>query len=344
MEWSSDIAQADWIRPRLSAFSDGLVTSVVPGGFEAYARVFHPASRSEGEVGVPVRWSEVAAWSGLPLNPKSQFPDIALPEHLPADPAPWDAGPEEGTLHPSYAMALANTLSEGSDALPWWFCVWDGFGWDARVMGWASTDHGAIAPTPAELEAWRLEAEALRPVDPVPHDVRNGPRVRLPNRDYLFYRGDPPDALAFVESERQTANLWWPSDHSWCVATEIDLPWTYVGGSADLVAAVVSDPRLEALVVSPRVSNWETFPSWVSDRAELAAALVRRDGRAVLETPYGTVRAALDTDERGDWVLTVTKGVEGQVGHGSSGSHSRQPPTDETVVRELARSVADLLA
>lgn len=28
-----------------------------------------------------------------------------------------------------------------------------------------------------------------------------------------------------------TPSLWWPDDRTWCVATEIDFRWTYVGGS-----------------------------------------------------------------------------------------------------------------
>jgi hypothetical protein len=40
-------------------------------------------------------------------------------------------------------------------------------------------------------------------------------------------------------------NLWWPEDRSWCVATEIDLPWSYVGGRAQVASAVLGEPRLE---------------------------------------------------------------------------------------------------
>lgn len=342
MEWSSDVRQADWFRARLSPFDSGIATSVVPGGFDAYARIFHPASRDLDEDRVPVRWSEIAAWSGLSLVPNSQFADIALPASLPGSPRPWDSGPQEGTLATPYATALVDDLTTQSSALPWWFCVWEGFGWDGGVMGWAITDDSDIAATPAELEALRLEVEAWHK-DPVPREVRDGPRARLPNRDYLFYRGDPGDALAFVESRQQTANLWWPSDHSWCVATEIDLPWTYVGGSSELIAAVVSDTRLEALVVSPDVNNWMTVPAWVTALAEQAAHLILRDGHAVLETPYGSVRATLATDETGSWRLTMDRRVEGELGSGSSWSSSSQTPSDDSLVRSLTRSVIELV-
>ena len=52
----------------------------------------------------------------------------------------------------------------------------------------------------------------------------------------------------------QSPSLWWPADRAWCVATEIDMTWTYVAGSAQAVAAVVSDPRLDARTVAPSES------------------------------------------------------------------------------------------
>jgi len=362
MEWSSDVGQADWIRARLSPFDSGVVTSVVPGGFEAYARVLHPAGRDEGEEQVPVRWSDIASWSGLPLLPHSQFPDIALPEHLPPGPAPFDAGPQEGTLATPDATALADILAAGSHAVPWWFCVWEGFGWGTSVMGWALTDEDApwtaaragwaefplryrdaSAPIPAGLEAQRVEVEAFRPEDPVPPDVRNGPRVRLPNRDHLLYSGEPLDALAFVADKQQTASLWWPSDHSWCVATEIDLAWTYVGGSERIVTAVVSDPRLEALRVPPDVSHRWAVPAWVAARAEQAARQIGRDGHAVLETPHGSLRAAVDTDQLGQWQLRIARGGDATWSAGSSSTYSERPPSHAELVRRLSRSVTELL-
>jgi len=47
-------------------------------------------------------------------------------------------------------------------------------------------------------------------------------------------------------AERQDSS-WWPDDHAWCVASEIDFPYTYVGGSQELIAAIIDDPAIEAL-------------------------------------------------------------------------------------------------
>ena len=42
-------------------------------------------------------------------------------------------------------------------------------------------------------------------------------------------------------------HIWWPEDRAWCVATDIDLCDTYVGGSRECIEAVLSSPKLEAL-------------------------------------------------------------------------------------------------
>ena len=45
----------------------------------------------------------------------------------------------------------------------------------------------------------------------------------------------------------RSPNLWWPDDHAWFVATEVDDAWTYVGGSNDAIAVVLEDDGLEAV-------------------------------------------------------------------------------------------------
>ncbi len=46
-------------------------------------------------------------------------------------------------------------------------------------------------------------------------------------------------------------NLFWPQDHAWCVASEIDLYCTIVGGPQALADALVANPALEAWRVEP---------------------------------------------------------------------------------------------
>ena len=95
---------------------------MVPSGFAAYARIFHPASDAE-RPDVDVRWSEVAAQSGKTVHPEMQFHAIAPPE---LDPDP----PKLGVLSKRQAAALVPLLSaHTSTPDSCWFCLWEGYGY-----------------------------------------------------------------------------------------------------------------------------------------------------------------------------------------------------------------------
>jgi hypothetical protein len=81
--------------------------------------------------------------------------------------------------------------------------------------------------------------------------------VSLPKRQYFLFQG-PLDAaieLGWMLDDGffvpQSPNLFWPDDHSWCVATEVDLDSTYLGGSEALVQRLLADRSLEVLSVTP---------------------------------------------------------------------------------------------
>ncbi len=302
--WSDAVAEADWIGARLSPFNSFIVTSVVPTGFDAYARVLHPAQEPRDDDGL-VRWSQVAAWSGIPLRRDSQFHSIALPPVRPEGEAPWSAQcPRQGGLYLPDAEALAElTRAWTATSQRCWFCVWEGY-------GWLATSHAGAGRAVAELtsEGWaggRPADTGGRPADaggadvpspaPFPAVAQRGPRVHLPNRDYLLY-GGPVEAVAALirgAGVDQTPNLWWPADHAWCVASEIDLAWTYVGGPTGLIDAILADDRIEALPAEPsdplnRIEEWVT--GWVARATDRLMA----DGMATITTSRGTVQAWLE--------------------------------------------------
>lgn len=307
--WSTAVGEADWIGERLLPFDAHQVTSVVPAGFEAYARVLHPAAEPDRDGDPPVRWATVAAWSGLPLRPDAQFHSIALPPVRPVGPAPWSSqGPEAGSLYPADARVLAGLVRQWTTTPgQGWFGLWDGYDWAGTVL----------AP-PGETGA--------RVPDPVPATVRQGPRVQLPNRDYLLYTGpvEAVGATIVLPDRPVTPNLWWPADRAWFVASEIDLSWTYVGGPAGLIETVLADDRLEALPAEPsdpltRVEDWVT--SWVDE----ATTRLLTDGQAVIVTSRGTVQARLDRPSRfrRGSLRTATEGDNGVSGSSWSGLSHR---------------------
>jgi hypothetical protein len=227
---SDQVQSADWIRERLHPFAQD-VGSVVPSGFAAYARIFHPAS-ADGRPEIEVRWSDVAALSGKKVHPAMQFHAIA-PSDLEPDP------PRLGVLSKGQASVLVAVLSaHTSTPDSCWFCLWEGYGY---LHPGASAVLLAARPPFARLRVGirRLQLRWSAPRLPRP----DGPRVRLPARDYLLFHGPLAEAVGWEDGP----NLWWPDDRTWCVASEIDFPYTYVGGSQGLVDAIVNHPAIEAL-------------------------------------------------------------------------------------------------
>jgi hypothetical protein len=228
---SDEVEKADWIRAALhpSRLAHDVGT-VIPAGFEAYARIFHPAS---GPFGAEVRWAEVASWNGTIVHPEMQFHSIGGPwNDLPQSVGPSVYQPRLGTLSPRQAAALVALLARHtSTAGSCWLCLWDGYGYFEPNSGFA------------ELTARPIGSPPDREPELVTFPVLPKSRVRLPDRDYLLFKGSISDAVGWEDGP----NLWWPQDIAWCVASEIDLPYTYVGASSEAIEKLLHDNALEAL-------------------------------------------------------------------------------------------------
>lgn len=70
------------------------------------------------------------------------------------------------------------------------------------------------------------------------------------------------DAITAADNRFRTLlspNLWWPQDRTWCVATNVDLMASYVGGSRQCVEAILASPELEAFEVSAEMNvQWDS--------------------------------------------------------------------------------------
>ena len=221
---TDDLTPAAWIAPRLGAFGSG-VHGVVPAGFEAYARILHPAESSADE---RARWNEVAAACGKVAHPLMQFHTLVGvgPIEYDVDSAQWTGSvPDHGNLEPESLAALLDVLARHTDARQrCWFCLWEGYGWPFGTE--RSTGTGAP----------RINCDA---------------RVELPQRNYVLFGGPLGAALEIGHWPAESwflphsPNIFWSDDVSWCVAIEIDLFCTYVGGSRALIDDLLADERLE---------------------------------------------------------------------------------------------------
>ena len=273
---ANSAVEADWLSKALSDGDWGDVSSIVPSGFEAYVAVRHPAwrcdctkenlsvLRSGYERGRPIRWAEVAE-SDIPvvygralytkrritLSRHTQYRRLQngdwVLDELPGAEVravlrpgdAWIRGPIEGSLEPDLARALQSVLArETADSVPCWFGIWEGFG--------------------SLTEAQRA-----------------APFIEAPGRRWHLFRA-PLDHLErpFWDGfEHQSANLAWPEDRSWCLATEIDAEVTYVGGSKELISAILEEPGLEAVPahLDERLAGLRDVLSPVVDRPASAS-------------------------------------------------------------------------
>jgi hypothetical protein len=218
-----DVSSADWIVASVRNFEYD-VGSLLPVTFDAYARVLHPASLN----GIEVPWTAVAAANGRVAHPGMEWValtgDWEFMTHG-AQAGVWDTPPSGGALPSKTAANLAAALA-GFTSTPndCWFAEWDGY-----------------AHAPRSLE--------------------RVPLIPMPNRAMALLRGPLSAAgSAFSNGWPESASLWWPDDRTWCVATDIDLMSTYVGGTAACVEAVLRDERLEAFRV-----NVDQTVHWRSD-------------------------------------------------------------------------------
>ncbi len=203
---ASDTSPAKWVEESTAARPRGL-GQLMPDGFEAYARVLHPAIDADHD---PVRWSTVATWTGRKVHRLMQFERIAaIPDHPNARP-PWGDRPRagEGPLL-KLAEILARFTTRASDC---WIAVWEGFGGIEMI-----------------------------------EELASAPRMRTPHRGYLLFHGplESVSLLRRVGAPLAAPNLWWPENRAWCVSTDIDLNSTYVGGSKDCIGQLMRDARLE---------------------------------------------------------------------------------------------------
>lgn len=206
------------------------VGAVIPKGFEAYARILHPAFEKRRPVGErtvrrkpTVRWDEIAARAGIPLRADSSWEELA--NHS----ADWTSrDPDEGHLPRWQAEVLVSLLRPMTVAPnSCYFAIWEGWG--------------------------GLEPERRWP---------GAATLKFPHRSYVLLQGAIEAAIESfgLPPFQQSASLWWPEDRAWIVATEIDYRWTYVGGSSACVAQILADPQLETQPTDPNERAHRSLP------------------------------------------------------------------------------------
>lgn len=208
--WNESVWQ--WILDRYKPRGND-VSTLIPSGFDAYARVFHPAKRTvdrKAHRSVDVGWRIVAAANKKVAHPGMQWGSIVGNWAKLGNEGLWDKEPDIGTLPESALDAIAKILSENSridDTC--YFGFWEGHSYSELPM---------LAP-----------------------------RLTLSIGPLLVFSGEISAVTRKFQSE--TPSVWWPSSHEWFVSTDIDLMTTFIGGSRQCIEALTSHRAIEAMKV-----------------------------------------------------------------------------------------------
>ena len=239
---ADDHTVAAWAQQRLLPLERGTgyrVANLVPQGFEAFARIFHPASRyfSDRREREPVRWSDIASWTGRVAHSAMQFHTILGHPESPNIKPEWGSLPKEGSLGTDLASSITDILAAFTTTpKQCYFCIWEGRGGlfgDDGSFAYLGAAGGSSGPQHSRNRETRERIKTARPIE-------------IGSFTYLVFVG----RLDAILHGREMPSIRWPQDRAWYLATDIDMTSTIVGGSADCISQLVADPRLEAMPIS----------------------------------------------------------------------------------------------
>jgi hypothetical protein len=247
-------AAGAWIKPRLQG-DFGAVTLQVPEGFEAYARVFHPAFDRQRN---PVSWARVAKVCGTTPHREMQWHAILglrNAEELQGSYYPNDGSGVKwmgsdalvGAMDIETLDALCEVLANHTADFTHCF-----FGL-CTIHGWLDCFDAERLPPLLKLPYDRnhiVLAGPLSSVDQIVEDWSTAASIQTTwtgtHNKALSAQRDPSQL-----QQRKAPDLIWPADDSWFVVTDADFDSTLVGGGATLIDAIVRSPSLEAWHVRP---------------------------------------------------------------------------------------------
>jgi len=199
------------------------VGDVLPTGFDAYVRIMHPVTTRDG----PTTWAVIAEQTGRVAHPRMQWQAIAYPAQGREPPAVTGDGPAQGVFPLDLMTNLIDILSIHTST--------------------PETTHFTVAAgTPGLPDSATATIDhGGRPHLLLVADLSAGTRAFV-----LDPTGEPVDPHV-------SPHLWWPDDHAWVVATDVDFRSTMVAAPRACADQIVADP------------TFETFEVGVDDRADL---------------------------------------------------------------------------
>jgi hypothetical protein len=231
-----EVGAAAWLVDARLSGRVMLVGSFLPPGFEAYARILHPARVGDRSA----TWAQIAAWAGRELRADSDSADLMVR----ADGTGWEdvdghQRPSEGTGGLEDGYRRLDALLGEATATP--DRIWGLFDVIEYPMPSSPSGYQPASRLGGEWVADRREERRqLQRME----ELKAAAGVDVAGGNYILHRGligpdrDGLDALP---------SYWWPDDRAWLVHTNVDCPTTYVASSSELVERLIGDDLLEVV-------------------------------------------------------------------------------------------------
>lgn len=207
---AASAAAADWAARAVSRHAFGTVGSILPADdFAETLRVLHPFPSTDGS---ELSWKAVASSVGVAFSPDIDSDSLVEAMRVASPSGAEPASPMTGRISSEIACHILNTVATSSLAdRPCFAAIWDGWG---------------------ELQGETVDA----------------PIVRWPSRSWYLFESSVEDTRNAQELP-VPPSLWWPSDRSWFVATEVDHRCSYVSCSKEAATRLIANTSLESFHV-----------------------------------------------------------------------------------------------
>ncbi len=239
----TDPEEISWISNAIRPYEQmALVNSLVPEKFESRCRILHPFKNyaTDAEMG----WQKVATSLGKDLSPETPCSELTSHPRFKL----LELGePRCGSLAKSVLDALLTHIISNNSTDTVMCAIWSGYGWLQGKFAFAELTRKAPNSLVKQLRIQRIKLpRSVSGVNWVQHCMEISPQMQ-----YLVYKGPVGILNAFIDQPfKQTPNFWWPISEQSLIVSDLDLEWTYVGGSALLIDRILNDPRIEAVAVT----------------------------------------------------------------------------------------------
>jgi hypothetical protein len=233
-----------WIGARLDGFG-GKVRNQVPDGYDAYARVFHRVTDGEGN---PTTWAQVAGALGRTAHRQMQWHKVVgahdPPQMLGSE---WSGSrPSLGLMDGATLSALCRILEDHTDEREVCF-----FGL-STIIGGVWEAHPEAVELSLPQRGFVVLAGPLSAVGRVGFESGEYPVTEV------YRDGHRERRLVPSQWQARAPNLIWPADRSWLVHSEVDFDSTLVGGTRELIDALIAAPDLETW----EVGRGDSLEAW----------------------------------------------------------------------------------